>query len=461
MDPTLIRDIINSYTPVQENSTDKSIMSIASIEHLENVWSNIYAYYLDDTGVHGLGPVFLRCLERLIHKKSGRMVNLTGAVVKREVSTIKGNRIDLLIQAPEQSVIIENKIYHRLNNDLEDYWLSVNGNDASKTGIVLTLSHNLTNNPHYVNITHLEWMTEVEKEIILNSVILNSATSTLLNDFISTIKRVSGTMNDYDVNFYLGNRVVINELNQVVVKYRQWLQSIFTDRSFIRSLGDFTLVHNDWVGAKERFAMYQLNATDELVITVFYEPLWNSAPGDAHLWLFLQPLGDWLDKAISNETVIRSIANKCGVPSMDRHKDFWHCASVGIPINEEQLKSEAALKSCISRHIADSDSGLMSAARQISELLSQAHNPTYQWKDALYMLKRLVPEDNEDNTCFWCSPIEFKSYDSINHIVVLEVIDNRFRGEIERNYGEALIRSIRYAYGEEARFSICCRQFMF
>ena len=462
MDPTLIKDIINSYIPPNPGiSSDESIMSIAGIEHLENIWSNIYAHFLDDTGAHGLGPAFIRCLEWLIHKKSGRVVSLRGAVVKREVPTIKGNRIDLLIQAPEHSVIIENKVHHHLNNDLEDYWLSVYGNDESKTGIVLTLSHILTNNPHYINITHLEWITEVEKEIILKHIIVNSATSTLFYDFIQNIKQISGTMNEYDVNFYLENRVAINDLNSVVTNYRRWLHSIFNNRDFIKSLGDFTLVHNDWVGAKERFAMYRFAATDELVITIFYEQLWKSAPGEARLRLFLQPLGNWFDKAINNESAIRSIASKCGVPSMDRHKDFWHCASVEIPVDEEQLKSEEALKKHISRYIADSDSGLMSAARQISDLLSQAHTPTYQWRDALIMLQRLLPKEDEENSRFWCSPIEFKSYDSINHIVILEVIDNLFRAEIERNYSDALLRAIGYAYGKDAKFSICCQQYMF
>ena len=462
MEPTFIGDIINSYiTPSKKKSTGGSIMSITSIDHLENIWSNIYAYYLDETESHGLAAIFLRCLERIILKKSGRDVNLSGAVVKREVTTLKGNRIDLLIQASENSVIIENKVHHRLNNDLDDYWLSVNGNDETKTGILLTLSHVNTNNPHYINITHHEWIREIENEIILNHIVLSPADAILLNDFSNTIKHVYGAMNEYDVKFYLENRITINELNQVVVKYRQWLQSIFTDRDYISSLGDLTLVHNDWAGAKERFAMYRLAATDELVITVFYEPLWKSAPGEARLCLYLEPLGAWLDKATANKAAVRSIACKCGVPSMNRPKKFWHCASVEIPVNEEQLQSEEALKNLITQYIADSDSGLMTAAREISALLSQPHNPTFQWKDVLNMLQTLIPKEDEANKSFWISNIEFKSYDSVNHIVVLEVIDNLFRSEIERNYGDAFARAIKYVYGKDAKFSICCRQFMF
>ena len=454
MDPQTIRDLINSYAHrSKEDMSKQTIMSIARIEHLENIWTNIYSYYLDETESHGLNTVFLRSLERMIFKQSGRNVNLSGAVVKREVATIKGNRIDLLIQAQGHSVIIENKVHHHLNNDLDDYWMSVIGYDESKTGIVLTLSHILINNPHFINITHLEWITEIEKEIELNHIVLSPTTSNLLYDFFHTVKHVSGALKEYDVNFYLENRVALNELNQVVINYRRWLQSVFTDRDFINSLGNFTLVHNDWVGAKERFAMYRLAATDELVFTVFYEPLWKSAPGKARLCIYLQPLGNWLDKAIANEAEVRSIASKYGVPSMDRHKDFWHCASVEIPVNEERLINAGVLKKYVSQYIADSDSGLILAAREISELLSQTHIHTYRWKDALYMLKKLIPEDNESNKTFWCSTIEFMSYDSVNHIVVLKVIDNLFRDLLERNYSDAILRAVRYAYGDKANIA--------
>ena len=69
------------------------------------------------------------------------------------------------------------------------------------------------------------------------------------------------------------------------------------------------------------------------------------------------------------------------------------------------------------------------------------------------MLKKLIPEDNESNETFWCSTIEFKSYDSVNHIVVLKVIDNIFRDLLERNYSDAILRAVRYAYGDKANIA--------
>lgn len=464
MEPIQIVDLIHSIAASDDaQPTDKSIMSIARIEHLENIWSNIYAYYLDEQESHGLGSLFLKSLERIIRKKTGKSVTLSGCIIKREYPTISGNRIDLLIQAPGRSVIIENKVHHRIANDLDDYWISVPGSNDSKTGIVLTLTRIRINHPRYFNVTHLEWISEIESEMLLSNVSLNSKAMILLDDFIANIKTVSESMDKANVNFYLENRVEINRLYSVVKEYRDWLQNVFTDNAFIKSLGDFTLVHNDWIGSKHRFAMYRVSGdkSGELVITVFYEWLWNSRPGNARLCLYLQSLGDWFEKSLVNEIAIRSIADANGVPSMDKRKDFWHFASVVIPVSESILQNEEELKEYLIKHIGDPDSGLMITARKVGELLSATHTPSYQWKDVADMLNETVTRYETIDSKFLISQIDFKFYESVNQIVVLEVTDNCIRYEIERYLDGDLSRVIRYVYGDEAKYSILCRQFRY
>lgn len=462
MEPTLMKDILNSVIPESEvNSEEKSFMSIAGIEHLENIWSNIYAYYLDANESHGLASIFLQSLQRLIMNKSGRHFNLSGCRIVREQSTNNGNRIDILIHTHDQSVIIENKVFHTLNNDLNDYWFSVCGKDDSKIGIVLTLHPVNINNPHYINLTHLEWISAVENEIVLNSISLKTEIAILFYDFIDTIKRVSGKMKESDMRFYLQNRFRINELHSVATKYRNWLQSIFTDKSFVKSLGNFDLVHSDRIGSIHRYAMYQIAGTDELVITVYYEPLWNSKPGEARLCLYLEPLGGWLKKAINRQEQIRTIAEAHGVPSMEINKGFWHCASVEIDVPELALQSEEKLKGYIARYLHDSCSSLMTAAREIVDVLSETHIPSYQWEEAAEMLLKLLPRENGENIEFWCSPIEYISFDPVNKIVVLEVLDNLFRSTIECRYDRELSSAIKYAFGDDARYTILCRQLVF
>lgn len=467
MGPLIIKDIINSVNlSSQDVQKEDTILSIAGINHLENAWSRIYAYFLDEKEPHGLGNLFKKSLENVIYRKIGRSVNISGGVVKCEQSTIVGNRIDILIQAPDHSVIIENKVHHHLDNDLNDYWISVDGKDDAKTGIVITSSKILTNNRNYINITHLEWVNEIEKLLENRRCrICTSDTMVLLKNFLENIKQVCRKMNESDIKFYLNNRENINNLYSVASDYRSWLQSIFTDKAFIRSLGGFTLVHNDWIGSKNRFAMYRFSNTtdtDEFVVTVFYETLWNSKPGEARLSLFLQALGGWEKKAINEETAIREIASACGVPSRERHKDFWHCAAVEISVPDENLLSEDALKGYVIEYLAGSisDKGLLTAAHKIIELLSNKHIPTYRWNDVVIRLKGLIPEDDCDNKTFWDSDIQFIAYDPQTKIMVLEVGNNYVRCTIEQTYYPELTSAVKYVYGDDVRISIMCRNLL-
>lgn len=464
MEPLQIGELIHSLTASTDaHPTDKTIMSIAGIACLENIWSNIYAYYLDERESHGLGSLFLKGLERIIQKKTGKSVSLSGSTIKREYATNGGNRIDLLVQAPYCSIIIENKVHHQLDNDLGDYWISIPGSNDDKIGIVLTLTPIKIRHPYYINVTHLEWISGIENEMSLSKVSSNTKAMILLYDFIANIKKVSESLDTTNTNLYLKNRDQINRLYSVVKEYRDWLQSVFVDKAFIRSLGDFTLVHNDWIGCKHRFAMYRVldGINGELVITVFYEWLWNSSPDKARLCLYLQPLGNWFEKAIVNEITIRSIADANGVPSMDRHKDFWHCASVTIPIPESHLQNEEELKEYLIRHIGDPNSGLMITARKIGELLSDTHIPSYQWQEAADKLQEIIAQREDIDSKFIISQIDFKFYDPTTQIVVLEVTDNLIRYDIERYLDQDLLRVIRYAYGNEAKYSIFCRQFIY
>lgn len=367
-----IETMISSFNPAVEVwRNEKTIMSIAGIAHLENIWSNIYAYFLDERESDLLSSVFIRSLERIISRKAGSEINLSKCRVLREVTTEKGNRIDLLISTSNHSVIIENKVHHHLSNDLDDYWQSVNGDDDAKTGIVLTLSYILTNNPHFINITHLEWMLEVEKELVKQQPQMTLTSSTLLHDFITTVKQISNKMNEQNARFYLENREQINNLYSEVKDYRDWLQKeVFANKDFILSLRNYTLVHNDWVGSKHRFAMYQIDAegTNELVITVFYERLWNSKPEEAMICLYIQLLGDWLDKAVNNETEIRAMVNAAGFLSMPIMKYFWHSAAVEIPVSEDQLCSEEQLKNLVVPYLTD-NSEFIKLAHEILNLV--------------------------------------------------------------------------------------------
>ena len=96
----------------------KSILNIAGYPHYENVSSNILAFFLNPNNEHGLGQLML---SSLLNLAAAIETNQNNIRVSREVYTINGGRLDILIETDNQLIGIENKIYHYLANDLEDY----------------------------------------------------------------------------------------------------------------------------------------------------------------------------------------------------------------------------------------------------------------------------------------------------------------------------------------------------
>lgn len=103
----------------------KTFLGIAKQPHYENVMSNIYAFYFNVDEVHGMQDLFINSLLEIINESKLRDQKKVAAIsdfeVSTEVSTKKNGRIDILLSSEDHAIIIENKVYHTLNNNLEDY----------------------------------------------------------------------------------------------------------------------------------------------------------------------------------------------------------------------------------------------------------------------------------------------------------------------------------------------------
>lgn len=278
---------------------------------------------------------------------------------------------------------------------------------------------------------------------------------------MDTFQRTSDIPDTKTLKLYFENRGKINYLHNLAQTARDWLQSIFCDSSFVWDCQVAYPVRTKRQEDKHRYAIFRLPGINELVVVANYEGLWNSNPGEAYLRFYFEPLEPWIEPALNNETQILSSRDLYGMPSKDKDKRFWHCGSLDINVPEASLQSEEKLKKCIARILIDPESRLVVKAREIANALSKSHKPSYQWEDALYVLQTLVPKEDEDNACFWCTPIDFVSFDEHKHIVVLEVMDNLFRNHIEHSYNSCLSTAIQYAFGGEAKYSIMCRQLMY
>ncbi|RYZ33252.1 MAG: hypothetical protein EOP49_36180 [Sphingobacteriales bacterium] len=131
---------------------------ITSTRTCEVTNSQCYRYYLNPQNDHGLRTLFMDTLLEL----AGWPFTLQYFTVETEVGTTNGKRIDILVEGygPDRgkTIIIENKIHHTVENDLEEYWNHrVDGN--GKLAILLTLQRI----PHatckqFKNILHRDWI---------------------------------------------------------------------------------------------------------------------------------------------------------------------------------------------------------------------------------------------------------------------------------------------------------------
>jgi hypothetical protein len=191
-------ELLGDFESSPKKSHSQSIFDIAGYPHYENVASNILAFFLSPNNEHGLGQLLL---SSLLNLAGGSEINQSNVRVSREASTIKGGRLDILIETDNQLIGIENKIYHYLANDLEDYSKSLDKwakpNQLSVIRIVLSIKKE-HGSFGFICVTYEELFSKVKER--LGNYASTSSQKWLLYfiDFISTIERLSGDDMEFD-----------------------------------------------------------------------------------------------------------------------------------------------------------------------------------------------------------------------------------------------------------------------
>jgi len=218
-----LESFINKETIPQIKENPLTFQEITQQPHYENVMSNIYAFFFDSKGEHGFEKLFIHSLfELLKEKKVTTEFVATYWNIEREVVTENKKRIDLKLTSTDQAIIIENKVYHCLNNNLKEYWDSIS-DYKTKIGIVLSLySIKKTGHKNFINITHIELMGKIKQN--LGSFLTYSKDKYLvfLNDFIQNIYNLStNTMEASDINFIIKNNNKIAQIIELNEKYNE------------------------------------------------------------------------------------------------------------------------------------------------------------------------------------------------------------------------------------------------
>lgn len=192
----------------------KTFLGIAKQPHYENVLSNIYAFYFDVHEVHRLHDLFIKSLLELLPDKQKTTLNgFVDFYCDTEYPTKDGGRIDLLLSNEEQAIIIENKVYHHLDNDLFDYWKAVKVSENNKVGIVLSL-HPVSDikHPNFINKTHLELLKKVVHNLGNYLLDANDKYIVFLKDMFQNITNLSRSyMEEKDLKFYFDNKTKIEQ----------------------------------------------------------------------------------------------------------------------------------------------------------------------------------------------------------------------------------------------------------
>ena len=255
----------------------KTFLGIAKQPHYENVLSNIYAFYFDVHEVHKLKDLFITSLIELINasplaKEAKVFDTFLNFEVVTEYGTKNQKRIDILLQNQEQAIIIENKVYHNLNNDLEEYYNEINV--ATKVGIVLSL-HPISDikHPHFINITHSQLMERVM--LNLGSYVLGASDKYLvfLKDFYQNIINLSRPVMEKEyIHFYYKNQQEINQLVEFKFKLRDHILSqVIAAGNTLEGVSKYEPRANSF--NDKRLVYYVSNKYSNLMITVVYEKL--------------------------------------------------------------------------------------------------------------------------------------------------------------------------------------------
>lgn len=209
-----------------------NVFEISGFPHYERVISNWYAFFFDTAKPHGLSSLFIDSLCELIQESEvGRQQFetlpqfLAGICrAEREWLTMKGNYIDLLLfdecigstgdDYYPNAVIIENKIFASLYNDLNDYFDSI-PNGGCKIGVLLSV-HPLQTNASLGNFVSLSHKLLIERVLSkLGSVVLNAHPKylNLLMEFFNNLLSLSSHMKmDDEVRFSFTHAAQINQL---------------------------------------------------------------------------------------------------------------------------------------------------------------------------------------------------------------------------------------------------------
>lgn len=342
----------------------ETLLDIAGIDHLENHWSDIYAYFFNPKASHGLSRLFIDSLQDIITAKTGQspLVMKSFSVLRENgVQDEKGNtkRIDLLLLSEDEAIIIENKVYASLYNRLDLYWSKPNVPEENKRGIVLSPWTTPVKSHGFVNITHEEFAHAIEKNLPTSFANANPKALILLQDFIQNINNVTHAMNEEEVYFYFENREKINRLAEIRKNVVSHIWKTIEDEGNAKLLKPLFKENGIKLSIKTKnkadYCYYTFDALpDKVMLTLVYDTLWNYENGGCRIRMFLELQSKEMISFVEQQSMY--MKDFLGLES-DGHKKvttWWHYKGTEIRFTPKELANSNEIATRIINAIKES-----------------------------------------------------------------------------------------------------------
>jgi len=261
----MFESLFDKFKTISEyqDKDDETIFDICGFPHYENVVSNVLSFFLNDQNHHDLKELVLRSLlesARIDFEKIGFEFQ-----VDREVMTPARGFIDLFLINDNASIVIENKIYSGLNNDLEDYIKYARSFKKKHSfGILLTLYKTDPKHKDFINVTYSRFLSKIRNN--LGNFLGNSPNKYLflLIDLINNIDHLNkGTtsMNSDFANFVKENHEEVKRFGAELKSFHDTLRKIVKDVNSIVSdkIADIELKQWAW---RELPSLYDVAVSD-------------------------------------------------------------------------------------------------------------------------------------------------------------------------------------------------------
>lgn len=208
-----LEEMLKQMNTFRLSKTNDTYFDILGYGHYENINSNILSFYFSSDNGHNLYKYFVESLFELLDI---REEFFTFSKTIREYTTLKGGRLDILIETDGFVIGIENKIYHHIYNDLEDYEKTISeiAKRNNKQAILCLLSLDKVSNLEIKNnIFHIDLWDKIFEKIEFNKFILDKHI-VLLNEVKENIEFITkGRKMDIEqIKFLQDNADNINKL---------------------------------------------------------------------------------------------------------------------------------------------------------------------------------------------------------------------------------------------------------